>query len=214
MTVDDVWCAIGSSNFDDRSFETNDEITLGFTDPASPSVSIRSSRGMRRAHGDQARRVAPPRARASLEGQFRLPDQRSAVRRCDRIARRRHNRRARARRHVKVWQSLSRCIGCAMRAVGAARERDGTRGGGRDARVCSQRYSTASYFGKSRARRRAVRVFVRWLAGVLRRARHHRSTQFGMGGEHASGSEYGPARTRHLRGQAARMNSGGDTRCA
>ena len=32
MTVDGVWCAIGSSNFDDRSFETNDEITLGFLD--------------------------------------------------------------------------------------------------------------------------------------------------------------------------------------
>jgi cardiolipin synthase A/B len=32
MTVDGVWCAIGSSNFDDRSFETNDEITLGFKD--------------------------------------------------------------------------------------------------------------------------------------------------------------------------------------
>ena len=34
MTVDGVWCAIGSSNFDDRSFETNDEITLGFRDDA------------------------------------------------------------------------------------------------------------------------------------------------------------------------------------
>ena len=32
MTVDGTWCAIGSSNFDDRSFETNDEITLGFLD--------------------------------------------------------------------------------------------------------------------------------------------------------------------------------------
>ena len=32
MTVDGQWCAIGSSNFDDRSFETNDEITLGFLD--------------------------------------------------------------------------------------------------------------------------------------------------------------------------------------
>jgi cardiolipin synthase len=32
MTVDGVWCALGSSNFDDRSFETNDEITLGFLD--------------------------------------------------------------------------------------------------------------------------------------------------------------------------------------
>ena len=32
MTVDGCWSAIGSSNFDDRSFETNDEITLGITD--------------------------------------------------------------------------------------------------------------------------------------------------------------------------------------
>jgi cardiolipin synthase len=32
MTVDSVWCAVGSSNFDDRSFETNDEITVGFLD--------------------------------------------------------------------------------------------------------------------------------------------------------------------------------------
>lgn len=33
MTVDSSWCAIGSSNFDDRSFEINDEITLGIHDP-------------------------------------------------------------------------------------------------------------------------------------------------------------------------------------
>ncbi len=33
LTVDGVWCAVGSSNFDDRSFEINDEITLGFFDP-------------------------------------------------------------------------------------------------------------------------------------------------------------------------------------
>ena len=32
MTVDGVWSAIGSSNFDDRSFDTNDEITLGILD--------------------------------------------------------------------------------------------------------------------------------------------------------------------------------------
>jgi cardiolipin synthase A/B len=32
MTVDGVWSAIGSSNFDDRSFETNDEITLAIKD--------------------------------------------------------------------------------------------------------------------------------------------------------------------------------------
>jgi len=34
MTVDGVWSAIGSSNFDDRSFETNDELTLGVLDRA------------------------------------------------------------------------------------------------------------------------------------------------------------------------------------
>ena len=34
MTVDGVWCAIGSSNFDDRSFETNDEISLSIVDKA------------------------------------------------------------------------------------------------------------------------------------------------------------------------------------
>lgn len=34
MTIDGVWSAIGSSNFDDRSFDTNDEITLGIKDAA------------------------------------------------------------------------------------------------------------------------------------------------------------------------------------
>jgi cardiolipin synthase len=34
MTVDGIWCAVGSSNFDDRSFEINDEITLVFTGKA------------------------------------------------------------------------------------------------------------------------------------------------------------------------------------
>jgi cardiolipin synthase len=34
MTIDGVWSAIGSSNFDDRSFEINDEITLGLKDAA------------------------------------------------------------------------------------------------------------------------------------------------------------------------------------
>ncbi len=34
MTVDGVWSAVGSSNFDDRSFETNDELTLSIRDRA------------------------------------------------------------------------------------------------------------------------------------------------------------------------------------
>jgi cardiolipin synthase len=34
MTVDRMWCAVGSTNFDDRAFEINDEVTLGILDPA------------------------------------------------------------------------------------------------------------------------------------------------------------------------------------
>ncbi len=34
MTIDGIWSAVGSSNFDDRSFEINDEITLGLRDEA------------------------------------------------------------------------------------------------------------------------------------------------------------------------------------
>jgi cardiolipin synthase len=34
MTVDGAWSAIGSTNFDDRSFETNDEISLAIRDRA------------------------------------------------------------------------------------------------------------------------------------------------------------------------------------
>ncbi len=34
VTIDGRWCAIGSSNFDDRSFETNDEITPCILDTA------------------------------------------------------------------------------------------------------------------------------------------------------------------------------------
>ena len=32
MTVDGCWSAVGSTNFDDRSFDTNDEITIGILD--------------------------------------------------------------------------------------------------------------------------------------------------------------------------------------
>jgi cardiolipin synthase len=34
MTIDGVWSAVGSCNFDDRSLETNDEIMLGIRDAA------------------------------------------------------------------------------------------------------------------------------------------------------------------------------------
>jgi cardiolipin synthase len=33
IIVDRKWSCVGSTNFDDRSFELNDEITVGFTDP-------------------------------------------------------------------------------------------------------------------------------------------------------------------------------------
>jgi cardiolipin synthase len=32
MTVDGVWCLVGSANFDERSFEINDEVVAGFAD--------------------------------------------------------------------------------------------------------------------------------------------------------------------------------------
>jgi cardiolipin synthase len=34
MTIDGCWSAVGSANFDDRSFDTNDEISLGILDDA------------------------------------------------------------------------------------------------------------------------------------------------------------------------------------
>lgn len=34
LVVDSVWSSVGSCNFDDRSFEINDEVTLGIVDPA------------------------------------------------------------------------------------------------------------------------------------------------------------------------------------
>ncbi|HVS11832.1 MAG TPA: phospholipase D-like domain-containing protein, partial [Planctomycetota bacterium] len=38
LVVDGSWCAIGSSNFDDRSFELNDELTLGVLDGVDGNV--------------------------------------------------------------------------------------------------------------------------------------------------------------------------------
>ncbi|MGZ8710649.1 MAG: phospholipase D-like domain-containing protein, partial [Thermoanaerobaculia bacterium] len=34
MVVDGLWSAVGSTNFDDRSFELNDEVSIGVVDPA------------------------------------------------------------------------------------------------------------------------------------------------------------------------------------
>jgi cardiolipin synthase len=32
MTIDSLYTVVGSANFDDRSFETNDEVTVGILD--------------------------------------------------------------------------------------------------------------------------------------------------------------------------------------
>jgi cardiolipin synthase len=32
ITIDGRWCAVGSANFDDRSFEINDELVVSFVD--------------------------------------------------------------------------------------------------------------------------------------------------------------------------------------
>ena len=49
MTVDGVWSAVGSSNFDDRSFETNDEITLAHPGRGAGAAARRDLREVRRA---------------------------------------------------------------------------------------------------------------------------------------------------------------------
>jgi cardiolipin synthase len=33
MVVDGLWSAVGSTNFDDRSFQLNDEVNIGVLDP-------------------------------------------------------------------------------------------------------------------------------------------------------------------------------------
>ena len=82
MTVDGVWCAIGSSNFDDRSFETNDEITLGMRDAALATrleeIFERDCKRVRRA---EARDLASARRLAPSQGQRALPVQRVSVKR-------------------------------------------------------------------------------------------------------------------------------------
>jgi cardiolipin synthase A/B len=51
MTVDGVWCAIGSSNFDDRSFEINDEISLSIaSEPLTARLDGIFERYVQRAH--------------------------------------------------------------------------------------------------------------------------------------------------------------------
>ena len=63
MTIDGVWSAIGSSNFDDRSFETNDEITLGICDSETThrldAIFERYAQRCREVDLDQWRRRSP-----------------------------------------------------------------------------------------------------------------------------------------------------------
>ena len=51
MTIDGSWSAIGSTNFDDRSFDTNDEITLAVLDaPLARKLDAVFERYVRRAN--------------------------------------------------------------------------------------------------------------------------------------------------------------------
>jgi cardiolipin synthase A/B len=63
MTIDGVWSALGSSNFDDRSFETNDEITLGIFHLATAqqldAIFERYARKCREINLEQWRRRSP-----------------------------------------------------------------------------------------------------------------------------------------------------------
>ncbi len=80
MTIDGVWSAIGSSNFDDRSFETNDEITLGISDAATAAAARCGVREVRAAlHRDRTGGLAQARDLAQVQGQRLLPDERDLV---------------------------------------------------------------------------------------------------------------------------------------
>ena len=80
MTIDGVWSAVGSSNFDDRSFETNDEITLGIRGRGRGPAARRHLRKVRATgRGNPARGLAQARAVAQAEGQHLLFDQRGAL---------------------------------------------------------------------------------------------------------------------------------------
>ena len=80
MTIDGVWSAVGSSNFDDRSFETNDEITLGILDAAlARQLDAIFEKYVPRAEEIAAGALAEARALAQAQGQHLLPDQRAAL---------------------------------------------------------------------------------------------------------------------------------------
>ena len=80
MSIDGVWCAIGSSNFDDRSFEINDEITLGMMDaPLAREFEAIFERDSKDCVELELRVLAKAWALASPEGQRALPVQRDDV---------------------------------------------------------------------------------------------------------------------------------------
>ena len=68
MSIDGVWCAIGSSNFDDRSFEINDEITPASRPSYTPAGRFGVGAGDREAsrHHRRVRRDPYPRRDRNL----------------------------------------------------------------------------------------------------------------------------------------------------
>ena len=72
--VDGAWSSVGTINFDNRSFQLHDEVTLGSGTSASPPSSREAVRGRPRAlGGDRRRALAPPRPARSAPARRRRP---------------------------------------------------------------------------------------------------------------------------------------------
>ncbi len=80
IVVDRLWSSIGSANFDDRSFELNDEVQLGVVDPGIARQLVAAwEDDLRFAQADRARGVAAARLVAPLEGPAGVLAQRAAL---------------------------------------------------------------------------------------------------------------------------------------
>ena len=80
MTIDGLWCAVGTANFDDRSFETNDEITVSLhrrRDRAAVRRDFRALCG--RWQRDRTRAMEPAESDPQARGPGVLPVQRASL---------------------------------------------------------------------------------------------------------------------------------------
>ena len=85
LLVDDLWAVIGTTNFDNRSFEHNDEVNVAFRDAKRDRARRRRSRsGPEAVQGDHARRLAAPAAVGKADRHRRLDPRAAAVAICSR----------------------------------------------------------------------------------------------------------------------------------